>query len=300
MRRQRPLLGTFVEIDAEGLTGQRLERAVEAAFAAVALVGRLMSFHDPDSDLSAINRAAAVAPVAVHPWTARVMSRALALHRITEGLFDCAIASELVRWNLLPGHGPVTTPATMAAVRLLPDNRIAFETPLTLDLGGIAKGFAVDRAVAVLRRHGIRAAVVNAGGDLRAIGPAVPIHLRDPVDPSAVRFAGMLQDGAIATSSAATTLTRFGSGQVSALVRARTRQPIIDREAFSVIAGSCMVADALTKVLAQLRQTDAACFRRLGAVGFITPPLAQQRFKGIDHRIADPYFSNAPAMRSRV
>jgi thiamine biosynthesis lipoprotein ApbE len=87
---------------------------------------------------------------------------------------------------------------------------------------------------------------------------------------------------------------------VSALVRARTRQPIIDREAFSVIAGSCMVADALTKVLAQLRQTDAACFRRLGAVGFITPPLAQQRFKGIDHRIADPYFSNAPAMRSRV
>src|SRR5258708_22076766 len=102
----------------------------------------------------------------------------------------------------------------MAAVRIRSDNRVAFDTPLALDLGGIAKGFAVDRAVAVLRRHGIRAAVVNAGGDLRAIGPAVPIHLRDPVDPSVVRFAGMLQDGAIATSSAATTLTRFGAGQV--------------------------------------------------------------------------------------
>jgi FAD:protein FMN transferase len=300
MRRQRPLLGTFVEIDAEGLPGHELERAVAAAFAAVALVGRLMSFHDPDSDLSAINRGAAVAPVAVHPWVARVISRALALHRLTDGLFDCAIACELVRWKVLPDDGPVTAPATMAAVHLLPDNHIAFDTPLTLDLGGIAKGFAVDRAVAVLRRHAIRAAVVNAGGDLRAIGPAVPIHLRDPVDPSAIRFAGMLQNGAIATSSAATTLTRFGSGQVSALVRARTRQPIVDCDAYSAIAGSCMVADALTKVLAQSRQPDAPCFRRLGAVGFITPSLAQQRFKGLDRRIADPYFSNAPARRYRA
>src|SRR5262245_47861875 len=260
MRRQRPLLGAFVEIDAEGLPGMELARAVEAAFAAVSLVGRLMSFHDPDSDLSAINRAAAVAPVAVHPWTARVISRALALHRATDGLFDCAIASELVRWKLLPDHGPVTQTATMAAVRLLPDNHVAFDKPLTLDLGGIAKGFAVDRAVAALRRHGIRAAVVNAGGDLRAIGPAVPIHLRDPVDPSAFHCAGMLQNGAIATSSAAATLTRFGAGQVSALVRARTRRPIIDCDAYSVIAGTCMVADALTKVLAQLRQPDAPCF----------------------------------------
>src|SRR5215470_13325060 len=79
----------------------------------------------------------------------------------------------------------------MAAVRLLPDNHIVFDTPLTLDLGDIAKGFAVGRAV--------------------------PIHLRDPVDPPAVRFAGKLQNGAIATSSAAAILTRFGPGQVSAL-----------------------------------------------------------------------------------
>ena len=61
-----------------------------------------------------------------------------------------------------------------------------------------------------------------------------------------------------------------------------------------------MVADALTKVLAQLRQPAAPGFRRLGAVGFITPPLAKQRFKGIDYGIADPYFSAAPAKRYRI
>jgi len=55
------------------------------------------------------------------------------------------------------------------------------------------------------------------------------------------------------------------------------------------------------KVLAQLRQPAAPPgFRRLGAVGFITPPLAQQRFKGIDYGIADPYFSTAPAKRYRI
>jgi thiamine biosynthesis lipoprotein len=196
----------------------------------------------------------------------------------------------LLRWKLPPDHGPVTAPATMAAVRLLPDNHVVFDTPLTLDLGGIAKGFAVDRAVAVLRRHGVRAAVVNAGGDLRAIGPGVPIHLRNPVDPSAVRFAGMLQNGAIATSSAAATLTRFGSGQVSALVRARARRPIIDRDAFSVIAGGCIVADALTKVLAQLRQPDAPCFRRLGAVGLITPVARSTALRGYGPRDGGPLF----------
>jgi thiamine biosynthesis lipoprotein len=99
-----------------------------------------------------------------------------------------------------------------------------------------------------------------------------PIHLRDPAGTPAVRFAGMLQNGAIATSSAAETLTRFGGEPVSALVRPHTRRPIVDGDAYSVIAGSCMVADALTRVLAQLRQPDAPVLTRFGAVGFITQP----------------------------
>jgi thiamine biosynthesis lipoprotein len=107
------------------------------------------------------------------------------------------------------------------------------------------------------RSPSVRAAVVNAGGDLRAIGPAVPIHLRDPADPSTVHFAGLLQHGTIATASPAATLTRFGADPVTALVRPRTRQPVVTCDACSVIAGSCVVADALTRVLAQLRRPDA-------------------------------------------
>ena len=68
MTRARPLLGTCVEIAAEGLPESELDRAVNAAFDVVEFVERLMSFHDPRSDLSRLNRLAAIEPVEVHPW----------------------------------------------------------------------------------------------------------------------------------------------------------------------------------------------------------------------------------------
>ncbi len=274
MRRARPLLGTVVEIAAEGLPDSSLDRAVNAAFSAVELVHRLMSFHDPESDLSWLNRRAAIEPVEVHPWTAGVIRRALALFHATDGLFDCAIGAELLRWELLPDHGLAgARSGKLSAVRFMSKHRIMFDAPVAIDLGGIAKGFAVDRAVAVLRRHGVPTAVVNAGGDLRGFGQtAHPIHIRDPLDPSVIRHAGSLRNGAIATSSATETLAVVSKRKVSALVSATTREPLTDCNAYSVIAATCVVADALTKVLAQVKRTDTPCFQRLGATGLITIP----------------------------
>jgi thiamine biosynthesis lipoprotein len=296
MRRARPLLGTCVEITAEPppcpppqagkgksihpppLTdedregGSALDRAANAAFDAVELVQRLMSFHEPESDLSRLNRRAAIEPVNVHPWTARVIGRALALFYATDGLFDCAIGAELLRWQLLPDHDfALMRTGRSSAIRFVSKNRIAFDAPIVIDLGGIAKGFAVDRAVAALRRHGVRRGVVNAGGDLRVFGQvAHPVHIRDPRDPRVLRHAGWLRNGAIATSSAAQTLKVAHGREVSALVSAATREPLVDRAAYSVVAATCVVADALTKVLAQVKNTDIPCFRRLGAIGLIT------------------------------
>jgi FAD:protein FMN transferase len=273
MTRARPLLGTFVEVTAEGLPPPALGRAVDAAFEAVALVQRLMSFHDPDSDLSRLNRRAAIEAVEVHPWTARVIGRALTLFHATGGLFDCAVGAELMRWDLLPDHGFVNVrPGRSSAIRFVSPNRIAFEATLVLDLGGIAKGFAVDRAIAMLRRHGVRSAIVNAGGDLRVLGPARPVYVRDPLDAAVLRPAGALGNGAIATSSAAETLKVVRGMKVSALVCPEMRAPLLDCNAYSVVAPTCTVADALTKVLAQVKRTDMPCFQRLGATGFITGP----------------------------
>jgi len=107
--RARPLLGTFVEIAAAGVARSDLEAAVEAAFAAVATVHRLMSFHDPASDVSRLNRAAPVLgrargrAVPVHPFTWQVLAAAADMSWRSAGLFDITVAPVLQRMGLLPG-----------------------------------------------------------------------------------------------------------------------------------------------------------------------------------------------------
>src|SRR5471030_903585 len=97
-RRARALLGTFVDIAADGDDAD----AIDAAFAAIATVNRLMSFHSPDSDVSLLNREAARRPAQVHPWTYQVLEAAQELHRGAQGYFDIAIAPLLRAQGLLP------------------------------------------------------------------------------------------------------------------------------------------------------------------------------------------------------
>src|SRR4029077_1336107 len=102
VRRARPLLGTFVEIAAAGTAPARMVPAIEAAFAAVARVHALMSFHAPDSDVSRLNRVAPTGAVTVDPWTFQVLATAVALHRRSAGIFDIAVAPVLQARRLLP------------------------------------------------------------------------------------------------------------------------------------------------------------------------------------------------------
>src|SRR5262245_49914085 len=102
IRRARPLLGTFVEIAAVGSDRSELDAAVEAAFAAIAKVHRLMSFHEPASDVSRLNRAAAMRPVRVEAWTWDVIAAAVDLNRRSHGAFDIAVAPLLQDAGLLP------------------------------------------------------------------------------------------------------------------------------------------------------------------------------------------------------
>jgi thiamine biosynthesis lipoprotein len=267
MRRMRPLLGTFVEIAAEGLDADGanegpLEAAVDAAFEAVALVHRLMSLHGPDSDLSRINREAWRAPVEVHPWTTRTLRWALTVHQATDGLFDCAVGYELFHRDLRAGCGLEAARRGTLADVAIEGNRVRLARRIGLDLGGIAKGFAVDRAVATLRRRGVRSAIVNAGGDLRVMGSeAQPIYRREPGPAKALQFAGWLRNGAIATSS------------TDELVDRRAGAPMVAGETCSVLAPRCVIADALTKVVAQ--SGSAAYLDRFGATAVQSPPRAR-------------------------
>lgn len=269
MRRARPLLGTFVEIEASGLVEPTLGQAVDAAFGAIERVHRLMSFHDPESDLSRLNRRAASEPVAVHPWTAKVLRKAAVLFDATGGLFDCAVGYEAMQCGLLPSQGLDRVEAgTFSAVEFLSNERIRFSAKIALDLGGIAKGFAVDRAIAVLRAHGVREALVNAGGDMRVMGKiAQQVFIRCPGEHRHLVQAGLLRNAAIATSAADATI-RKGRARIPP-----SSEPTASRAAdaaYSVVAPNCLLADALTKVLVQVGGEEAGDLAKFGAQAFVT------------------------------
>ncbi len=275
--RCRPLLGTLVEIritvsegetavDAADATAAEaaIEAAIEAAFAAIAQCQRLMSFHDPASDLSRINRAIAGEIIDVHPWTAQVLAKAIEMCDLTDGVFDAGVGAQLVGWGLLPAPSPVYAGrnASLADIQCLP-GRVQVVRRTCLDLGGIAKGFAVDRAADTLRERGVKRAIINAGGDLRVLGDQPhDIHVRHPASPSTLIRLGELADGALATS--APYFSRQCSGpagtEVCALVDALRREPLLAARSYTVIAPECWVADALTKVLAAGVSPEAACF----------------------------------------
>lgn len=265
LRRARPLLGTFVEIDLADVDERDAEDAVEAAFAAVAEVHRLMSFHEADSDVSRLNRTASSTAVPVHPWTYEVMEVAVEINHRSAGAFDVGVAPTLQQLGQLPPDEEVASTSVtripMAeAIELLADNHIRFTHPsVRIDLGGIAKGFAVDRAIDALRGQGVRSAIVNAGGDLAAFGPeARTIHVRDPRSPDKLICQVEVSNQALASSGRrfdpfCSTVPRMDS----AVIEPMTRMPAHAVHGATVRAPSCIIADALTKVV-MLAGTEAA------------------------------------------
>src|SRR4051794_33210731 len=166
LRRCRPLLGTYVEITAD------TEQAIDVAFAAIERVHRLMSAHERDTDLSRINRFAHQRPVEVDDWTARVLDRALFWAQRSDGAFDIVRAGKAaMERGLLPRHRDQPEPQASHWTCLdLGGDSVRLKKPGCVDLGGIAKGFAVDRAVSALRSAGCERGLVNAGGDMRGFG----------------------------------------------------------------------------------------------------------------------------------
>jgi thiamine biosynthesis lipoprotein len=254
--RARPLLGTFVEIRSAGATRVTTEQAIDAAFAVIDKIHRLMSFHDPDSDVSRLNREARHRSVAVDSWTHQVLETALALHRRSLGVFDIAVAPALQRLGLLPHHGAHIEgdgggTATSDAIVLLPRNHVRFLHPgMKIDLGGIAKGFAVDRAIDILRERCQFSGLVNAGGDLATFG-AWPesVHIRDPRRPGGVLCKIEIADAALASSACWFDPVGCNGCSIATTIDPATRKPAAEIAGATVRAPSCIVADALTKIV---------------------------------------------------
>jgi thiamine biosynthesis lipoprotein len=271
IRRARPLLGTIVEIVVVDASANP-EHSIECAFDNIANVHRLMSFHDPESEVSRLNREAAIRPVRVDGRTARVLQFALDVNERSGGAFDISVARHLQALNLLPIHqGDETVvlgaPANSQTIEMTPDGNVRFHDPaIRIDLGGVAKGFAVDSAVDALRSCGVCAGLVNAGGDIFAFGKNTwPVHIRDPRAPSRLLCELALCNEAVASSAGRFDPFLSSGAMATTIVDPRTGESAGDLIGASVRASSCMVADALTKVVMLLGESASACLEHFHA-----------------------------------
>jgi thiamine biosynthesis lipoprotein len=270
MIRCKPLLGTYVEISTpeedSGSNPAEINEAIDRAFSVIELVQQLMGFHDPKSELSQINTRGHLETIHVHEWTFQVLSTAQDLFKSSQGIFDCSVGSKLVQAGLLPRHQPLNglDIGQFTDLILIPPNQASSAKPLQLDLGGIAKGFAVDKAVETLKLDGISSGSVNAGGDLRVFGTiAQKIHIRNPSNPTQVIHLGSLENGALATSGLY--YKNRLQNITGHIVNPIDMEQIQLKGSYSVIAPECIHADALTKVLAISKNQSHPCFKQYSA-----------------------------------
>lgn len=230
------MLGTLVEVGARVAPGGRSPAlALEAARRALVRAEQALSAFLPSSDVGRFNAAPAGAAVPVTAATGEVLAVAAALARASGGLFDVTLGTGPGAWSIDEAGPEPRLHKRTAAVRL--------------DLGGIGKGYAVDLAFEALLAElgGVEAGAacwVNAGGDLRVTGLGMPVHLRDELGGGARPWL-VLREGALATS-------RYAPGARSSLAGA---SPGLVRHV-SVAAPSCLLSDALTKVVALTGQLD--------------------------------------------
>lgn len=258
-RRAQPWLGTLVDIMADGGPS-----AIDGAFAEVALVHRLMSFHDPASDVSRLNRAGEGEAVAVHAHTWNVLQLSGQLAEASQGLFNPACAPRLVEWRSLPSPADSAPmfQQMQAAFRCEEGGTVRKLQPAWIDLGGIAKGYAVDLAVEALQRAGAANGCVNAGGDLRVFGERRwTVSVRDPAAPQRMRSQVELHNEALATSAS------YFSPR--SLVDGRDGSLLALSGSVSVRAARCVVADALTKVVMASGDANHPCLEQWQAAAFI-------------------------------
>ena len=277
VERARPLLGTLVEIACQGLAASPAHRGIDAAFAAIDEVHRLMSFHAPDSDVMRLNQSAAADPVEVDPRTTAVLALALELAAASDGAFDVTIAGRLVAWGRLPRPAAAPAPdaaATWRDIELQPGSRVRFHRPLWIDLGGLAKGFAVDQAIERVAGDPTVRWIVNAGGDLRVAGRGVERVLLQTDQPAAAGAAVVdLEDASLASSrSGPADLHRIEGEATGVHLDGRSREAAGHAGFVSVVARDCAVADGLTKIVLALGARATPVLRRYGATAFLQGP----------------------------
>ena len=242
LSRCKPLLGTFVEVSLAGeVSDDELIKLSNKAFNEILRIHNLMSFHSDKSELNTINQEAYLNTLPISTDTQTVLAHCLKLSAQSTGLFDITTAGKLVNAKALPDKGILVDDSANWQDISLEGNTVRFKKPLLIDLGGVAKGYAVDCAIALMpSKINI---IINAGGDIRmSHWQQEKTGIRSPYDNGKV-FQIAMKAPAIATCA-----SYFLDGQSSVIYNNKYTQPIENNDSYSIFANTCILADSLTKV----------------------------------------------------
>jgi len=263
--RELGVMGTSLEIRVLGQDADALERALDAAIAEMQRVEDLMTDWRP-SELTRLNDAAGQGPHTVPAELAQLIARSVQVCELTGGAFDVTYAGVGKLWDFK--QTPPVIPAADEIKRALKcvgydrvrvdleENTVDLPDGMRIGLGGIAKGYGVDRAMAVLLEHGIEHAIVNAGGDLKALGrkrgEPWEIAIRHPRDRERVIAVLPVSNTCVVTSGDYERFFEFEGRRYHHIIDPRTGQPSTGCMSATVIAPDAAFADALATALCVL------------------------------------------------
>lgn len=281
-RRSLPVMGTIAEVAVIHADPRKAHEAIDAAMEELQWVERTMSRFLPDSDIGRANMHATGRPVRIEQATAAVLNEACRWAEASGGTFDPCLGAAIALWDVENRHQPPPAERirALAGRRLYSGLQVEIEPKggvvrfgdpdVAIDLGGIGKGYGVDRAVAALRARGIEQAFVNVGGDLYALGKSEDgdpwkVGIRSPADPTRIVDTLDASDAAIATSGDYLRFFEHGGRRYHHLLDPETGAPRVSTmHSITVMADRCVTADAAATAL--FGMSPAVASRVLAAV----------------------------------
>lgn len=259
-------MATEYTVVAYGSSREYLAAVVDEVFEEIDRLDAQMSNYKPESELSRVNRDAARQSVVVEPGLFRLIQGAVHYSEETDGAFDVTVGPLMKAWGFFRGQGRLPTKAEIAQVlkhvgyrhvMLDPASRtVRFdEDGIELDLGGIAKGYAVDRAVEILRENGVTRALVSSGtSSIYALGSppgarAWRVTVRDPYNAKKVGSVILLRNHSVSTSANYERFFNLGGKTYGHIMDPHTGMPVEGLVSAAVLAPSTCQSDALTKPL---------------------------------------------------
>ncbi len=314
VKQTRMIMGTFAEVSVYSDDEKIAGKAIEASLDEMERMDGVMSNYKDDSEVSLVNKSAAKAPVPCGKELLEALEYSRHYSELSDGAFDVTVSPVIAAWGFFTGKGRVPTDKELA--KLLPavsyrnivinkannpekPGSIFFKNPQTkIDLGALGKGYAVDRALEIVRKYAVNNACINLGGNIYVLGApagknAWKVGVQHPRNKGEILGYLELKDESTATSGDYERFFEIKGKRYSHIIDPRTGMPVKDTVAVTIVAPTGTAVDALStsvfvlglekgmNLVKSIPGVDAmiACQEKDGAIGITMTDGFRKKFK---------------------